>query len=358
VTAPRLEIDLEIIADNARTLTRRLAGRGIAVCGVTKATEASPEVARVLLAAGATSLGESRIHNVEHLRRNGFTGEILLVRSPMISEVERVVVSSDTSLNTEPEVIDRLAVAARRHDCVHGIILMVELGDLREGMMPTDLPSMVERVLGLRGLTLRGIGTNLACQNGIIPDASNMAELSMLTTSVEAEFGIDLDIVSGGNSANLSWALDPDTDTGRVNHLRLGESLLLGRESLARTVLPGLRSDAVTLVAEVIESKVKPRRPRGDVGQTAFGAAAPRAVSSGSVRRVIVALGRQDTDPDGLTPPDGFEVLGASSDHLVLASTEPCVAGAELRFGLDYSALMRAMTSRQVGRSFVPSAST
>lgn len=352
MTAPRLEIDLDIIGDNARNLTRRLAAQGIAVCGVTKSTSGSPEIAHELLCAGVTSLGESRVNNVEHLRRFGFTGEILLVRSPMISEVERVVASADASLNSEPDVIDRLGAAARRHHDVHGIILMVELGDLREGVMPTDLAPLVERVLGSPGLRLRGIGANLACQNGIIPDASNMAELSTLAISIEEQFAIELELVSGGNSANLPWAFGPDTDTGRINHLRLGESILLGREPSGRTVLEGLRSDAVTLFGEVIESKVKPNQPRGHTGYAAFGDSAPRAAGWGTVRRVLVALGRQDTDPEGLTPPDGFDILGASSDHLVLSSAGPCRVGAELRFGLDYSALMRSMTSPNVARAY------
>ncbi|HEX7443533.1 MAG TPA: alanine racemase, partial [Acidimicrobiales bacterium] len=273
---------------------------------------------------------------------------------PMLSQADRVVAGADVSHNSEIDLIERLAESASRQGKRHGIVLMVELGDLREGIMPDSLLDVVRVVLDLPGLALRGIGTNLACQNGVIPGDANMAELSALATSIETTFGVDLDIVSGGNSANLPWALDPRADIGRINHLRLGESLLLGREPLQRTALDGLHTDAVSIVGEVIESKVKPSMPRGDRGQTAFGHGAARCATGGEHHRVIVALGRQDLDTDGIVVPDGYALLGSSSDHLVLdCGTDPPDVGGELRFGLNYSALMRSMASPFVTRRYV-----
>jgi predicted amino acid racemase len=354
VSAPRLEIDLDLLGHNARVLVQRLSPLGISVCGVTKATMGSPEVAREFLAAGVPSLGESRIENIENLRQAGITAPITLVRSPMISQADRVVASAEVSLNSEIDVIERLSTSARRQRRRHGIVLMVELGDLREGIMPGELVDTIRTVLDFPGIEVRGIGTNLACQNGVIPDHSNMAELSALATSVEATFGLHLDIVSGGNSANLPWALDPQAEIGRINHLRLGESILLGREPIQRSVLDGLHADAISIVGEVIESKVKPCRPRGTRGQTAFGILdAHRPVGRGG-HRVIVALGRQDLDTDGIVAPAGFELLGSSSDHLILDSGASIPeVGTELRFAVNYSALMSSMASPFVARQFV-----
>ncbi len=353
MSAPTLEIRIDRVGNNARALAARLKARGITVCGVTKATLGSPQIARELLAAGVSSLGESRIENVERLRCDGITAEILLVRSPMLSQIDRVVANADVSLNTEIDVIDRLSMSACRQGRRHGVVVMVELGDLREGIMPGDLHDTVRRVIEFPGIVLRGIGTNLACQSGVIPDASNMAELSALATSIETTFGLELDIVSGGNSANLDWALDPGTVVGRVNHLRLGESILLGREPIRRAALDGLHTDAISIIGEVIESKLKPSQPRGALGQTAFGDTLERRVTRAQGRRVIVALGRQDTDPEGLVAPDGYRILGASSDHLVLDSpADGATVGSELRFGVNYSALVRAMTSPFVTRCF------
>lgn len=352
MTAPRVEVRLDRIHHNARTLVERLAGLGIGVTGVTKATLGSAEVARELLRAGVTAIGESRIENVEALRRAGISAPITLIRAPMSSQVERVVTSADASLNSEPHVLDLLSVAAQAQGRAHGVVLMVELGDLREGIMPGDLDAMARHVLGLPGLVLRGIGTNLACQSGASPDQQKMDELSALATGMETTLGSTLDVVSGGNSANLDWAFGQPS-VGRINDLRLGESILLGREPLRRRPIDGLHLDAFTLVAEVIESKDKPMRPWGEINQTAFGHATQVGVGSDTGARAILALGRQDIDPDGLTPPAGVTILGASSDHLVVHTPSPLAVGGELHFQLDYRALVRAMTSPFVTHEFV-----
>ena len=344
MSAPRIEVRLDRLDYNARTLVDRLASRGVAVTGIVKATLGTPEVARVMQRAGVAAIGDSRIENIERLRAAGVTGPMTLIRSPMPSQANRVVASADLSLNTEVEVLDRLSQAAVEQGRPHGVVLMVELGDLREGILPSDLPTVARHALGLPGIVLRGIGTNLACQSGVAPDDRNMTELSDLVESLQSSLGITIDLVSGGNSANLAWLLGGG-EVGRVNDLRLGESILLGREPLDRTVIEGLRTDVFTIVAEVIESKDKPTLPWGDVHQGAFGAVAGMA-DRGVRARVIVALGRQDVDPEGLTPPAGMAIIGSSSDHLLLdPGTAHLSTGDEVAFQLDYSALLRAMTS-------------
>lgn len=341
---PRLEIDLDKIYHNAHTLVARLACRGISVTGVMKASLGSPEIARVLLSAGVSMIGDSRIENIETMRRAGVAAPMILIRSPMISQVDRIVTHADLSLNTELDVISKLSSAAKAAGRKHGVILMVELGDLREGIMPADLEDTVRQVLRLPNIALRGIGANLACHSGVSPDTKNMSELSALVDSIEAVFGLTLDIVSGGNSANLDWALG-GADTGRINNLRLGESVLLGCEPLHRQPIDGLYTDAVTLIAEVIESKVKPSRPWGEIAQTAFGEK-PLATDRGNISQAILAIGYQDVDPSGLQGPPGIEIIGASSDHLII-DTGHChlSVGAEIQFQLNYSALVRTMTS-------------
>jgi predicted amino acid racemase len=349
MSAPRLEIDLDKIQHNAGTLIDRLAPGGISVTGVTKATLGSPEVAGALLRAGVRTLGDSRIENIEAMRRAGVPASMTLIRSPMLSQVDRVVAHADVSFNTELDVISKLSCAAQKMEKTHGIVLMVELGDLREGILPGNLEPIVRQVLRFPNITLDGIGTNLACQSGVAPDVKNMAELSTLAASIDATHGVKLGIVSGGNSANLSWALG-GADKGRVNDLRLGESLLLGREPLHRQPIDWLHTDAITLVAEVIESMVKPSQPWGEIAQTAFGVKPP-ALDRGDISHTILAIGHQDTDPHGLIPPSGMEILGASSDHLITDSGRQRLSvGAEVEFQLNYSALVRAMTSPFVAK--------
>ena len=182
-----------------------------------------------------------------------------------------------------------------------------------------------------------------------------MALLSALTRAQEARFGIRLPWCSGGNSANLPW-LAAGGVPGRINHLRLGEALLLGRDPLSRAPIPGQHTDAITLVAEVIESKRKPRQPWGTRQRTSFdhrratagpprAGEAPLAPPSLQTQRAILCLGEQDADPGSLSA-DGLTIEGASSDHLIVTGERMELAvGDEQRFQIGYSSLLRAMTS-------------
>lgn len=349
--APRLEIDLRKIHHNARELVARLARRGVSITGICKATLGSAEVANTLLSAGIQCLGDSHIENIEGMRRAGVVAPMVLIRSPMSSQVKRVIEFVDVSFNTEIEVLKRLSQEALQANRMHGVVLMIELGDRREGIMPDDVLATVRETLQLPNIVLKGIGTNLACRSGVCPDARNMAELSTLADLIESTFGIKLEIVTGGNSANMHWGFS-GVGLGRINNLRLGEVILLGCETLHRKPIDGLFTDAFSLVAEVIESKLKPSQPVGRVAQTAFGDVLP-ARNRGWVTQSILAIGRQDTDPDGLSAPVGIEIMGASSDHLILEAESGALSvGAEVAFELNYSALLLAMTSPFVAKIF------
>jgi len=350
MSAPRLEVDLDKITHNARVLVEDLGDRDILVSGVTKAALGTVEIAKAMLRAGVSGLADSRIENIEAMRQQRIAAPIMLIRSPMPSQAARVVKSADISFNTELSVVRRLSAAAQDTDRTHGVVLMVELGDLREGIMPADLINAAREVLRLPNLVLTGIGVNLACHSGVAPDATNMAILSALADEVETTLDVELEVVSGGNSANLDWALG-NGDIGRINHLRLGEAILLGCEPLHRKPLDGLHTDAITLVAEVIESKTKPSLPWGTLAETAFGGKTT-VTDSGDMCRAILAVGEQDIDPAGLRPPDGLVILGASSDHLLLdCGKRSLQVGSEVHFGVNYSALVRAMTSPSVDKA-------
>jgi len=346
LTATRIEIDLSKIAFNATKLVALAAEKRIDVTAVTKAFGGRPDIARALVGTGVRALGDSRIENLERIRTDRVASPTILIRSPIPSQSDRVVRSADISLNADIETIERLSKSAAALDVMHGVILMVELGDLREGFMLDEVDEALVRLLELPHLDFAGIGTNLACRNGVIPDDSNMGELSRLADRLEAEHSVAVRIVSGGNSANLEWMMS-DSPVGRVNDVRLGESILLGCEPLQRRPLEGLYGDAFALVGEVIESRRKPVNPWGQMAQAAFPRPAD-AVGDSAVWQTIVAIGRQDTDPEGLAMPEGVMFRGASSDHLVLGTEERMPAGSEIRFVPDYSALMRSMTCPNV----------
>ena len=352
MNAPELKIDLNKVFYNASTLVARLKSKGIAVTGVTKAFLGAPQIARILLRAGVSSLGDSRIENIECMRDSGILEQIMLIRSPMISQVDRVVASADISFNTEIDVVAALSIAARRAGKTHGVVLMVELGDLREGIMPEHVGAAVRAVRSMSNIKFMGLGTNLACRSGVSPDNRNMSELSALASSIPQTEQRSPLMVSGGNSSNLSWLLSGG-EVGRINNLRLGEAILLGREPLQRAPICGLFTEAISLTAEVIESKVKPKKPWGNIAQSAF-ASQPASRDFGNINQAIVAIGRQDVDPEGLQPQTGIQVLDASSDHLVLnAGDQKLSVGSFVSFLPNYSALLRAMTSPHITKSFI-----
>ena len=351
--APRLNIDIGKISSNTHELVRFLSNIGIQVTGVTKSSLGCVTIANALVQAGVQGLGDSRIENIQSMKLAGVSAPITLIRAPMMSQVERVVRYADVSFNTELSTIKRLSAAAHNSDRKHGVVLMIELGDLREGIMPDDIEDIARQVLRLPNIDLNGIGANLACRSGVMPSVVNMHELSQLANSLEATLGIVLDTVSGGNSANLEWLIHNGAP-GRVNNLRLGESIMLGREPLYRKNILGLHSNAITLVAEVIESKLKPSLPIGILAQNAFGDESV-VVDRGTISQSILALGRQDVDPLGLQAPPGIEILGASSDHLIIASNQCLEIGSEVSFAVSYSALLQAMTSSFVYKIIINS---
>ena len=303
-----------------------------------------------MLRGGVASLGDSRLENIHRLRDAGITARCLLLRLPPLSGVEAVVASVDMSLNSELSVLQALSAAALRRSVPHEVILMVDLGDLREGIWPDDLVAFVQQAVALAGLRIVGLGANLACFSGVVPDAGNMNRLVALAEEVEQRFDLALTWISGANSSGLEL-IAAGAMPRRVNHARIGEAILLGRETLQRRPWPDTHQDAFVLQAEVLELKKKPSAPVGERAQDAFGGR-PVFEDRGEIDRALLNVGREDIDVAGLTPLDPrVTILGASSGYLVADAT---AAGGDLRvgdrlaFSLSYGALVRAMTSEYV----------
>jgi len=355
VSATCIEIDLSRIEGNARTLRERYGARGVEIAAVTKGVCGDPEVAQALVRGGIGALADSRLDNLARMRAAGVQAEYWLIRPPRPSQVERVVALADVSLNTERATLRRLAEAAQKAGRVHQVILMVESGDLREGFLPAEVARAAEDAASLPGLHLRGLGTNLVCLNGVIPTPEVMSAFSALVEEVEGRVGRRMETVSGGNSGNHGWIMSA-ASPGRVNHLRIGEAILLGRESTRRRAIPGLAQDAFTVVGEVIEARDKPSVPTGEVGLNALGRR-PAAASVGDamMRRAIVALGEQDVTLHGVRPRIPVEVVGICGDQLVLADRAGRLhVGDAVAFDVSYTALLRAMTSPYLAKRYLP----
>ena len=327
--------------------------KGISLMGVTKAVLGEPSIAKAMIQGGVKFIADSRIENIQKMKSAGISTQFVLLRT-CLSQAESIVKNADISLNTEIETLKKLSYHAKGQNKIHQVIIMVELGDLREGILPCDLPQLVRKTLSLPHIKIIGIGCNLACYGGIKPDDKNMRELSELVDLIEKEFQIDLEIISGGNSANFEW-FKSSQDVGRVNNLRLGESILLGCETVGRKVIPGLHTGAFQLIAEVIESKRKASVPLGEICQDAFGNV-PGFLDRGDHQRVIIALGRQDVQVSNLKSNNKLKMIGSSSDHIILdGENHNLEVGDEIRFSLDYSGLLATMTSPFVIKQFTDS---
>ena len=348
---PRIEISLAQIQHNARMLTELYGRKGISLMGVSKATLGDPAIATAMIQGGVKFIADSRLENIQRMKKAGVSAQFVLLRTAL-SQADSIIKNVDISLNTELETVKELSHYAKLNDKIHRIIVMVELGDLREGILPSDLFQFVKKVLELPHIKIIGIGCNLACYGGIKPNNQKMLELSELTDAIEKEFQINLEVISGGNSANYEW-YESAQKVGRINNLRLGESILLGCETVSRKAIPGLYTNAFKLIAEVIESKEKPSLPFGEICQNAFGIV-PTFLDRGIRRRVIIALGRQDILVSGLKTSGDMEILGSSSDHIVLdGNNYDFKVGSEVKFNLDYGGLLSAMTSPFVKKQFV-----
>lgn len=354
---PTVTVDLGKITENTRRVVAQLPG--IEVVGVVKATSGSPEVGAAMLAGGAVALGESRLENIKRLRDGGVTAPIWLLRAPVPALADEAVRYADVSLQSELAIVMALDEAAARQRRRHGIVAMVDLGDLREGMMPADLPAFVAAVERLAHIELLGIGVNLTCYGEIIPDEQNLGRLAELAAETERQTGRHLRYVSGGNSSSIAMVVSGRMPAA-INSLRIGETILLGVETIHRQPAMGLYLDAITLAAPVIECKRKPSLPMGTSGQDAFGNHST-FVDRGERRRAICALGRQDVTPEGLRPVDPrIQVLGASSDHLILdvEDLDACVAlGDTVTFIPNYAATLQLFTSSYVEKAYVAAGS-
>lgn len=349
MTSPRVEIDLGKIQANARYLVRRLCARGISVTGVTKAVCGHPDIAGAMLDGGVVGLADARIKNVVRMRMEGIKCPISIIRAPLVSEMDDVVQYCDASYNTEMDTILKLGEAAKKQDTSHGVILMVEMGDMREGILPENLTDFATRVIATPGVALRGVAANFACMGDVAPTAADMVMLSRMAEKVEGVCGPFVELVSGGGSANLPWVLGEDS-SGRVNNLRLGEAILLGTDPVTGQPITGLHTDAFALLAEVIESRVKPsiipnKSTAPELGKLKL------VWNDEYITRTILAVGEQDTDASGLTFPSGFTFIGATSDHTIVDTAKSAVpVGSEMKMGMNYSALMRAMSAPDVAK--------
>lgn len=357
---PVLEVNLKKIRSNTKVISELCHSNGIKVAGIIKGLGGIVSGARAMAEGGCEQIGSSRIAQLKVLKDKGIKVPLLLVRIPMMCEIADVVRYSDMCLVSEKGTLAALNREAEKQNKKYGVVLMYDLGDLREGVFTrNELISLSEFAeYELNGLVLEGIGTNLSCYGSVAPTAENLTELAEAANDIEKILKRKLYIVSGGGTTTLPLLVRGGVPE-KINHLRIGEGIINTQDLPIYwdTDISGLDRDTFVLKAQIIELNEKPTYPVGKLMVNAFGGHG-RYEDRGIRKRAIIALGNQDVgDSSKLVPRDkDITVLGASSDHTIL-DIHDCKMeyklGDIVEFNVLYQAMLFTSLSRYINKKII-----
>lgn len=344
-----LKINVGKYYENLRHLEQLFHNDNRTLMAVSKGFGADEELIKEINKTNIKYIADSSIKNLKKIKTDKLK---VMLRIPKISEVSELVLASDVSLNSELETIIKINEAAKQNNLIHRIILMIDLGDLREGMFYKDFDlKIVENILKLENIELLGIGTNLTCYGGVIPSIEVYNKLLNIKENIEDKLKINLEVISGGNSSAINLFMKNELSPV-INNLRIGEAFILGRETAYGSKIKDMHDDVFILEAEIVELKIKPSMPEGELGFDAFGNKVS-FVDKGEMKRAILAIGKQDVYPNDLIPIDDIEILGASSDHLLVdISKTNYKLGDKVLFKLTYGGVLSLSTSTYINKVY------
>ncbi len=357
-----IDINLEALHHNLQMITGFMARQGAHWSLVTKCLCGHEETLRALSMMGVGSMCDSRLDNLRAIHRAAPEVEKWYLRLPHLSVVDDIVTLADISLNSEIEVIRALGEAAGRHGRIHNIIIMIELGDLREGILPGSLVNFYQQVFDMPSIRVLGIGAQIGCMAGSVPSVDQVAQLILYRELLELKFQRKLPVISAGSSIFLPLVLQGRLPKA-LNHFRIGEAVFLGTDLITGGRLEGLRDDVVILEGEIAEIKEKNLVPMCEVGASTpfhgLTGATPEGHSPGKRGyRALVTIGEIDTDVHGLTPLNpSFQIAGATSDIIVVnigENTEHIRLGDTIKFRCSYSAFVRLMNDSYITKRVTP----
>jgi predicted amino acid racemase len=311
-----------------------------------------------LLRLGIREIHDSRISNLKLVKQLNKDVQTVYIKPPAKRSIRSIVQYADVSLNTELETIRMLSKEAVLQGKLHKVIIMIELGDLREGVMGEDLIDFYENVFELPGIKVVGLGSNLNCLSGVMPSEDKLIQLSLYKQLIEAKFNRQIPYVSGGTSVVLPLLLEHRRPSG-VNHFRIGETLFFGVNLFNEKTIPGMRNDVFKLYVEIIELTEKPIVPVGELATNPSGEKLEINEEDYGKRafRAIVDIGLLDISPKFLTPDDdSIEIIGASSDMLILDLHEHhsnYKVGDLISFEMTYMGALGIMNSNYVEKKII-----
>lgn len=313
---------------------------------------------KLLLDLGIKEIHDSRISNLKVIKRINPNVQTVYIKPPPKRTIRSLVKYADVSLNTEYEAIKLISEEAQRQNVKHRVIIMVEMGDLREGVMGDELVDFYSSVFQLTNIEVIGLGTNLNCLNGIMPTHDKMVQLSLYKQLIEAKFNKKIPWISGGSSVTIPMIFKKLIPAG-VNHFRIGETLFFGNDLITSKPIKGMKTDIFKLYTEIIELTEKPMVPMGEIGTNVAGES-PEIDESNYGKtsfRAILDIGLLDIDTKNIKPvKKNFKFSGASSDMIVMdigRNSGKLKVGDLIEFKLDYMGALRILNSDYIDKRIV-----
>lgn len=350
-----ITLDVKKLKSNFEYLDKLFKRNDIQWSVVSKMLCGNKDYLTELLKLGIKQVSDSRVSNLKTIKAINSDIQTIYIKPPAKRAISEIVQYADISLNTEIDTIQLLAEEARKQNKTHKIIIMIELGELREGVMREDFIEFYENVFELKNIDVVGIGANMSCLYGVLPSHDKLIQLSLYEQLIEAKFNRQIPYVSGGSSVTIPLIYQNLLPKG-INHFRVGESLFLGTDVYNNSTLPRLNSDVFKLYSEIIELIEKPMIPMGELGSNVEGESFEfdEEHIGKTTYRAIIDLGLLDVDEKHIEPVDkDISFAGASSDMLVVdlgENEKQYKVGDLLEFTMDYMGTLRIINSKYVDK--------
>ena len=302
------------------------------------------------------SVADSRLSNLEAFKTINPEVTTMYIKPPLLKLAARVVKNADISLNSSKKTIQALNREAKKIDKIHRVIIMIELGELREGILRENTIEFYSKIFKLSHIEVIGLGTNLGCMYGIEPTYDKLMQLCLYKELIQAKFKKKLDLISGGSSITLPMMKDRSLPVG-VNHYRIGEAVFIGTSPFDNKKFMNLSTDTFTFNAVVIELEKKDSVPDGVIGDAGIGHVVDETEDAGQHYRAILDFGSIDVNANDLTPVDeNVKFVGTTSDMTVYnigKKKGELTVGDTIRFKANYMGVARLMMSNFVTKEVI-----
>jgi predicted amino acid racemase len=354
-----IELDKARLKSNFEVLAKLFSEAGKDWAIVSKILCGEESYLNVLIDLGIEEICDARISNLQKIKEIKPSIQTVYIKPPAKDHIQDIVTWADASFNTELETIRWISEEAVRQNKFHKIIIMIELGDLREGVMGDDLMDFYAAVFDLPNIEITGIGANLNCVSGVYPSEDKLIQLCLYKQLIDAKFNRKIPWVTGGTSIVLPLLFKKQVPAG-INHFRVGESLYFGNDLWENKEIPGMSNSVFHLKSQIIEITEKPKIPVGFLGENPSGEKIKidKEDYGEFAVRALLDLGVLDVSSiDYLIPDDpNIQLVAGSSDMLVLDindAEKKYKIGDFVSFRMKYMGALRLMSSDYIEKRLV-----